>query len=184
MITMPQTQHPRPKLASSNLELYYGEKRALHGISLEMPERQVTALIGPSGCGKSTYLRCFNRMNDLIPGVRIIGSATIDETDLYGRHVDVVELRRRVGMDFQKSKGWIKASYILSNVNKRVGEPDLYLVTIADRPTTPAEDEERAKEINAHLQSSARQSDAQSGERAKDRKLGGNMLLQELVYRK
>ena len=69
-------------------------------------------------------------------------------------------------------------------MNKRAGEPDLYLVTIADRPTTPAEDETRSKEINAFLQSSARQSDAQSGERAKYRHLGGTMLLQEMTYRK
>jgi phosphate transport system ATP-binding protein len=108
---MPNTAPNRPKLASRNLELYYGEKRALHGISLEMPERQVTALIGPSGCGKSTFLRCFNRMNDLIPGVRIQGAATIDGADLYGRGVDVVELRRRVGMVFQKSNPFPKTIY-------------------------------------------------------------------------
>jgi phosphate transport system ATP-binding protein len=108
---MPHTEPNRPKLASRDLQLYYGEKRALHGISLEMPERQVTALIGPSGCGKSTFLRCFNRMNDLIPGVRIAGSATIDGTDLYGKHVDVVELRRRVGMVFQKSNPFPKTIY-------------------------------------------------------------------------
>lgn len=94
---------PRPKLSAKNLELFYGEKRALHGITLDMPERRVTALIGPSGCGKSTFLRCFNRMNDLIPGVRIQGSVTIDGHDINARGVDVVELRRRVGMVFQKS---------------------------------------------------------------------------------
>ena len=112
-----------------------------------------------------------------------VAEVTIDDGH-FGDYADHLAGLYRKSMDFQKSKGWIKASYILSNVNKRVGEPDLYLVTIADRPTTPAEDEARAKEINAHLQSSARQSDAQSGERAKYRKLGGNMLLQELVYRK
>jgi len=96
------------KLASEKLELYYGEKRALHGIDIEIPERRVTALIGPSGCGKSTFLRCFNRMNDLIPGVRIVGRATLDGVDLYGRGVDVVELRRRVGMVFQKSNPFPK----------------------------------------------------------------------------
>jgi hypothetical protein len=73
---------------------------------------------------------------------------------------------------------------MLANVNKRAGEPDLYLVTIADRPSTPAEDESRSKEINAHLQSSDRQGDAQSGARAKYRHLGGTMLLQEQVYRR
>ena len=108
---MPHSAPHRPKLASRDLELFYGTKRALHGITLEMPERQVTALIGPSGCGKSTFLRCFNRMNDLIPGVRIVGSATIDGNDLYGKHVDVVELRRRVGMVFQKSNPFPKTIY-------------------------------------------------------------------------
>jgi hypothetical protein len=102
----------------------------------------------------------------------------------FGDYADHLAGLYRKSIDFQKSKGWIKASYILSNVNKRAGEPDLYLVTIADRPTTPAEDDARAKETNAYLQSSARQSDSQSGERANYRKLGGNMLLQELVYRK
>lgn len=102
----------------------------------------------------------------------------------FGDYADHLAGLYRKSMDFQKSKGWIKSSYILANVNKRSNEPDLYLVTIADRPTTPAEDEARAKETNAFLQSSARQGDTQSGERAKYRKLGGNMLLQELVYRK
>jgi hypothetical protein len=112
-----------------------------------------------------------------------VAEITIDDGH-FGDYADHLSGLYRKSLDFQKSKGWIKASYILANVNKRAGEPDLYLVTIADRPTTPAEDEARAKEINAHLQSTARQADTQSGERAKYRKLGGNMLLQELVYRK
>lgn len=112
-----------------------------------------------------------------------VAEVTIDDGH-FGDYADHLAGLYRKSIDFQKSKGWIKASYILANVNKRAGEPDLYLVTIADRPTTPAEDEARAKETNAYLQSSARQSDTQSGERAKYRKLGGNMLLQELVYRK
>ena len=112
-----------------------------------------------------------------------VAEITIDDGH-FGDYADHLAGLYRKSMDFQKSKGWIKASYMLSNVNKRGGEPDLYLVTIADRPTTPAEDEARAKETNAFLQSSARQGDTQSGERAKYRKLGGNMLLQELVYRK
>jgi hypothetical protein len=102
----------------------------------------------------------------------------------FGDYADHLAGLYRKSMDFQKKKGWIKSSYILANVNKRAGEPDLYLVTIADRPTTPAEDEARAKETNAYLQSSARQGDVQSGERAKYRKLGGSMLLQEMTYRK
>ena len=112
-----------------------------------------------------------------------VAEITIDDGH-FGDYADHLAGLYRKSIDFQKSKGWIKASYILSNVNKRAGEPDLYLVTIADRPTTPAEDEARSKETNAFLQSSDRQGDKQSAERAKFRKLGGNMLLQELVYRK
>jgi hypothetical protein len=112
-----------------------------------------------------------------------VAEVTIDDGH-FGDYADHLAGLYRRSIDFQKSKGWIKASYTLANVNKRAGEPDLYLITIADRPTTPAEDEARSKEINAFLQSSQRQGDRQSGERAKYRKLGGNMLLQELVYRK
>jgi len=112
-----------------------------------------------------------------------VSEITIDDGH-FGDYADHLAGLYRKSIDFQKSKGWIKASYILSNVNKRAGEPDLYLVTIADRPTTPAEDEARAKEINAYLQSSARQADTQSGARAKFRHLGGTMLLQEQVYRR
>ena len=112
-----------------------------------------------------------------------VSEITIDDGH-FGDYADHLAGLYRKSVDFQKSKGWIKASYILANVNKREGEPDLYLITIADRPTTPAEDDQRAKETNAFLQSSARQGDAQSGARAKYRHLGGNMLLQEQVYRK
>ncbi|HEU5286266.1 MAG TPA: hypothetical protein VFU20_07135 [Sphingomicrobium sp.] len=90
----------------------------------------------------------------------------------------------RKSQDFAKSKGWIKESIILANINKRAGEPDLYLVTISDRITTPAEDEAREKEMNAYLATNARKQDEQSGARAKYRKLGGNMLLQELLYKR
>ena len=112
-----------------------------------------------------------------------VAEITVDDGH-FGDYADHLAGLYRKSVDFQKSKGWIKESYILANVNKRDGEPDLYLVTIADRPTTPAEDEMRAKETNAFLQSSARQGDAQSAARAKFRHLGGNMLLQEMTYRK
>lgn len=90
----------------------------------------------------------------------------------------------RKSQDFAKSKGWIKDSIILANINKRANEPDLYLITISDHITTPAEDEAREKEMNAYLATNARKQDAQSGARAKFRKLGGNMLLQELLYKR
>ena len=111
-----------------------------------------------------------------------VAEITIDDGH-FGDYADHLSGLYRKSIEFQKSKGWIKESYILANVNKRAGEPDLYLVTIADRPTTPAEADQRAKETNAFLQSSSRQADTQSGVRAKYRHLGGNMLLQEQVYR-
>jgi phosphate transport system ATP-binding protein len=93
------------------LSLYYGRSKALNEISLTIPEKLVTAFIGPSGCGKSTFLRCFNRMNDLIDGVRIEGIARIGGHDIYGPDIDVIELRKRVGMVFQKSNPFPKSIY-------------------------------------------------------------------------
>jgi len=89
-------------MRAEGVDLYYGSYRALRSISLQIPANRVTALIGPSGCGKSSFLRCLNRMNDLIPGARIEGTITLDGTDIYGPGVDVVALRRRVGMVFQR----------------------------------------------------------------------------------
>ena len=90
------------KIISKNLNLWYGEKQALKDISLEIPEKKITALIGPSGCGKSTFIRCLNRMNDLVDKVRIDGEVLYDDINIYGKDVDVVELRKRIGMVFQK----------------------------------------------------------------------------------
>jgi phosphate transport system ATP-binding protein len=90
------------KIISSNLNLWYGEKQALKDISLKIPEKKITALIGPSGCGKSTFIRCLNRMNDLVAKIRIEGQILYDDIDIYGKDVDVVELRKRIGMVFQK----------------------------------------------------------------------------------
>ncbi len=91
-----------PALAARHYHLHYGAHHALRDITLEIPARSVTAIIGPSGCGKSTLLRSFNRMNDLIPGVRTEGALELAGHDLLGRDVDVVALRRRVGMVFQR----------------------------------------------------------------------------------
>ena len=82
------------KIVSENLNLWYGEKQALKDISLKIPEKQITALIGPSGCGKSTFIRCLNRMNDLVTSVRIEGKVFYDDMDIYGKDTDVVELRK------------------------------------------------------------------------------------------
>ena len=112
-----------------------------------------------------------------------VAEITIDDGHA-GDYADHLAGAYRKNIDFSKSKGWMKNSYILSNVNKRAGEPDLYLVTISDHVTTPAEDEAREKELNAFLATTTRDQDKQSGVRAKYRKLGGNMLLQELLYKR
>lgn len=90
------------KIESKNLNLWYGEKQALKNINLGVLENKITALIGPSGCGKSTYIRCLNRMNDLIAKVRVEGEVLYEGTNIYGKDVDVVEIRKRIGMVFQK----------------------------------------------------------------------------------
>ncbi len=94
-----------------DLRLYYGEKQALKGIDMDIPRTRVTAFIGPSGCGKSTLLRCFNRMNDLVDNVRIEGKILLDGQDIYDPALDVAELRRRVGMVFQKPNPFPKSIY-------------------------------------------------------------------------
>jgi phosphate transport system ATP-binding protein len=100
-----------PILDVTKLTLYYGNSAGLKDISLLIPRRQVTAFIGPSGCGKSTLLRCFNRMNDLIETVRIEGSILLDGEDINSPDLDVIQLRRRVGMVFQKSNPFPKSIY-------------------------------------------------------------------------
>jgi len=91
------------KIETRDLNLFYGTSQALKSISLSVHENEVTALIGPSGCGKSTWLRCLNRMNEMIPGVSINGGVLLDGVDIYGKSVDAVEVRKRIGMIFQKS---------------------------------------------------------------------------------
>lgn len=93
---------PEPTFIIRNLDFYYGAKKALNQISMDIMPRQVTALIGPSGCGKSTFLRCLNRMNDTIPGTRLEGKILLENEDIYRPNMDLAELRRRVGMVFQK----------------------------------------------------------------------------------
>ncbi|RDE18361.1 phosphate ABC transporter ATP-binding protein [Motiliproteus coralliicola] len=98
-------------LQVQDLNLYYGEKQALNGINLDIAKNRVTAFIGPSGCGKSTLLRCFNRMNDLVDFCNIEGKILLDGNDIYERGVEVAELRRRVGMVFQKPNPFPKSIY-------------------------------------------------------------------------
>jgi phosphate transport system ATP-binding protein len=100
-----------PLIVTQNLSLFYGASQALKNVTFDIPERLVTAFIGPSGCGKSTLLRCYNRMNDLIDGVRIDGSIKVAAQDINAKDVDVIELRKRVGMVFQRSNPFPKSIY-------------------------------------------------------------------------
>ncbi|MCJ7552357.1 MAG: phosphate ABC transporter ATP-binding protein PstB [Ignavibacteriaceae bacterium] len=99
------------KIVTKNLNLFYGEKQALREISLDIPDKRVTAFIGPSGCGKSTFLRVLNRMNDLIDHVKIEGEVFVDGVNIYDKNIDVVNLRKNIGMVFQKSNLFPKTIY-------------------------------------------------------------------------
>jgi phosphate transport system ATP-binding protein len=99
------------KIDVAGLNFYYGERRVLEQISVRIRPNEVTALIGPSGCGKSTFLRTLNRMNDIVPGSRVEGAVTIDGRDIYASSIDVVDLRRRVGMVFQRSNPFPKSIF-------------------------------------------------------------------------
>ena len=99
------------KIYTENMFLYYSGKMALNNISIKIPEKKVTAFIGPSGCGKSTFLRSLNRMNDLIDGVKIEGKIIIDDINIYDKNIDVVNLRKKVGMVFQKSNPFAKSIF-------------------------------------------------------------------------
>ena len=106
-----KTMEVLSKVVAENVDFYYGKNRALSGISMQVKEKHITALIGPSGCGKSTFLRSLNRMNDLVPGTRVTGKIYIDGQDIYAKSVDPILLRRKVGMIFQKSNPFPKSIY-------------------------------------------------------------------------
>lgn len=106
-----ETAEKNIKVKADNVRLWYGETQALHDLNLNIYEREVTAMIGPSGCGKSSFLKCLNRMNDLVPNVRIKGEITLDGEDIYAPDVDVVQLRSNVGMVFQKPNPFPKSIY-------------------------------------------------------------------------
>ncbi len=106
-----QLENEKLSISVRNFNLYYGESQALKNISMDIPEKRVTAFIGPSGCGKSTLLRCFNRMNDLIDGVTVKGEMKIQGEDIFAKDVNVADLRRRVGMVFQKPNPFPKSIY-------------------------------------------------------------------------
>ncbi|WNC60397.1 phosphate ABC transporter ATP-binding protein PstB [Thermosynechococcus sp. QS41] len=124
------TTHPQPTpkvvLQVQNASIFYGSFRAVRDVTMDIYANEVTALIGPSGCGKSTLLRCFNRMNDLVPGARVEGKITYHGKDLYAPEVDPVEVRRRIGMVFQKPNPFPKSIYdnvaFGARVNKYKGD--------------------------------------------------------------
>jgi phosphate transport system ATP-binding protein len=109
--TEPVTEAARQAITLREVQFFYGEKQVLFDIGMDMGENRVTALIGPSGCGKTTLLRCLNRMNDLIEGARLVGQVKVKERDIYGPGTDVIEVRRRIGMVFQKSNPFPKSIY-------------------------------------------------------------------------
>jgi len=110
-LTVNQMADRRIRLTARDVTVHYGTKQALHGISIDIPDRAVTSFIGPSGCGKSTFLRCINRMNDTIEGAKVGGTIKLDGEDIYNPQLDVVELRARIGMVFQKPNPFPKSIY-------------------------------------------------------------------------
>ncbi len=106
-----KADHTAAKISVEQLNFYYGNCQALKDISIDIKENHITAFIGPSGCGKSTFLRCLNRMNDLIPGAKSSGRVILDGIDIYGKNIDLSELRRKVGMVFQKSNPFPKSIF-------------------------------------------------------------------------
>lgn len=99
------------KAKSVGLNLFYGDKQALKNINMDIHNKKITALIGPSGCGKSSFLRCFNRMNELIEGVKITGQIIVDNQNIYSKEVDEIEVRKRIGMVFQQPNPFLKSIY-------------------------------------------------------------------------
>jgi phosphate transport system ATP-binding protein len=127
---MPENQ---PVFTVQNLDFYYGQFKALSNINIEIEPRKVTALIGPSGCGKSTFLRCLNRMNDTIAGTRVEGKILLDGEDIYGTDMDVVELRQRVGMVFQKPNPFPQPIYDNVAFGPRVMGMDVKMDNVVEK---------------------------------------------------
>ncbi|MGI8919823.1 MAG: phosphate ABC transporter ATP-binding protein PstB [Pyrinomonadaceae bacterium] len=143
------------KIAINNLDFYYGKVQALHEISLTIPERVVMAFIGPSGCGKSTFLRTLNRMNDVIPGTRVAGEIRIDDRDIYAPGTDVVELRRKVGMVFQKSNPFPKSIFDNVAYGLRINRLTSSNSELAERVEQALLDAALWEEVKDRLKSSA-----------------------------
>jgi phosphate transport system ATP-binding protein len=143
------------KICVRNLNFFYGSSQALHNISMDIQQRVVTAFIGPSGCGKSTFIRTLNRMNDVIPGTRVEGQVLIDGRDIYSAGTDVVELRRRVGMVFQKSNPFPKSIFDNIAYGLRINRLTRNSLELADRVEEALKDAALWSEVKDRLKSSA-----------------------------
>jgi phosphate transport system ATP-binding protein len=143
------------KIAVHDLNFYYGKAQALHGVSLEIPERIVMAFIGPSGCGKSTFLRTLNRMNDVIPATRVEGQVLMDGRDIYEPGTDVVELRRKVGMVFQKSNPFPKSIFDNVAYGLRINRLTASKEELADHVEQALKDAALWEEVKDRLKLSA-----------------------------
>jgi phosphate transport system ATP-binding protein len=143
------------KIGVAGLNFYYGRAQALHEITLSIPERMVMAFIGPSGCGKTTFLRTLNRMNDVIPGTRVEGKVLIDNQDVYAPGADVVELRRKVGMVFQKSNPFPKSIFDNVAYGLRINRLTSSKSELADRVEEALTDAALWSEVKDRLKSSA-----------------------------
>ena len=144
-----------PKISVRGLSFFYGSVPALHHISLDIPERIVMAFIGPSGCGKSTFLRTLNRMNDTIPRTRVEGTVLLEGTDIYAPSTDVVALRRRVGMVFQKSNPFPKSIFDNVAYGLRINRLAASRSELHDRVEKALEDAALWSEVKDRLKSSA-----------------------------
>ena len=154
------SEQPHPADAATrihvrNLDFFYGRTQALYDISLNVPERVVMAFIGPSGCGKSTFLRTLNRMNDTIPGTRVLGSVEIDGKDIYAPGTDVVELRRKVGMVFQKSNPFPKSIFDNVAYGLRINQMTSNKAELNERVEQALTDAALWPEVKDRLKSSA-----------------------------
>ncbi len=146
---------PAAKIDVAAMNFYYGANRVLESINLKVLPNQVTAFIGPSGCGKSTFLRSLNRMNDIIPGTRVEGSVCIDGQDIYAPSVDVVDLRRRVGMVFQKSNPFPKTIFENTAYGLRINRMTRSRDELRDRVESSLRAAALWDEVRDRLQSSA-----------------------------
>src|SRR5678815_5240747 len=151
----PPVNSGKAKVAVRDLNFFYGRVQALHNISIDIPERIVMAFIGPSGCGKSTFLRTLNRMNDVIPATRVAGKVLIDDHDIYAPGTDVVELRRKVGMVFQKSTPFPKSIFDNVAYGLRINRLTSTNGELAERVEQALKDAALWEEVKDRLKTSA-----------------------------